>query len=379
MQSWAEFRWVMTIGAHLSVICMFSALAGTVVLGACRLLRLEKIARPATVTVGLVTFAGVFVADLVWTIRRGELWVGSLPVAYSGKGESESVRLFQAGERLVQHDLEGAINAYLAAIGEDPGLERAYVALGDAYASISQTSLALEAYGAALIRSPENRRALLGIAECREQEFEYELARAAYKEYLLLEPNDASVHLRLGETYHGDRGPCEEAVQAYQQAIRLDPSNTMAHYQLGFTLALLHRPAEALLAYQQLVDIAPESSSAHLQIGRIHAGQGRHDEAVEAFARAHPDDGQPAFEMAQSLVVLGREKEATLAVLRAIQAASQHPTLMGTPGEAPPDWYALLIQLHRMMGEGVAAQEVIEDLERRDPQLARRVISLVDE
>ncbi|MES2772271.1 MAG: tetratricopeptide repeat protein [Pseudomonadota bacterium] len=61
---------------------------------------------------------------------------------------------------------------------------------------------------------------------------EEEKAEALYQELLKRMPNEAQIHLRLGNLYARNNRP-DDAISAYQRALQLDNRETRAWYNLG--------------------------------------------------------------------------------------------------------------------------------------------------
>jgi tetratricopeptide (TPR) repeat protein len=98
-------------------------------------------------------------------------------------------------------------------------------------------------------------------------------------------PSERYIFLaNAGELYHAF-GRNDDALEAYQQATQIFSGDPTLHYAIARLWISLGRPADARREYESSLDLG-ESSAAWQALGWLDAQQGRHQEAVEAFARA---------------------------------------------------------------------------------------------
>lgn len=143
------------------------------------------------------------------------------PAVASGNPEKLAAReLYERGCALEETNLPEALQAYRAAIAQDPNLADAHVNLGRLLHEAGEIHAALTHYRAAL----------------------------------LIRPDDATAGFNVGVALE-DLGNATEAVDAYAKSIAVDPTNADAHYNLARLLEQQGRPDIAvkhLLIYRQL-------------------------------------------------------------------------------------------------------------------------------
>ena len=82
----------------------------------------------------------------------------------------------------------------------------------------------------------------------------------AYKQAIKIDPDYASAHYNLGNTYK-DLSMYKEAVESYKQAIRVNPDFVNAHLNLGTTYAYsLNDNSSAMEQYRILQNLDPEKA-----------------------------------------------------------------------------------------------------------------------
>jgi hypothetical protein len=113
-----------------------------------------------------------------------------------------------------------------------------------------------------------------------------------YKTLLARNPNDASIHTRLGRTLNAT-GQREEALEHLKKAVELRPEDDQAHYELGYFYVLEQRFSEAYEQFQQVIRLNPNDYQACGNLGYICLRNRRLSEARAWFERAlrlNPDD-----------------------------------------------------------------------------------------
>lgn len=147
-------------------------------------------------------------------------------------------------------------------------------------------------------------------------------------------PESALLRGRLGMAYDVN-GLSDAAIATYAQAEALNPDDFRWPYFRANLMALAGDPKQALVVLQQALAIDPDYGPAWLWQGTWLLDDARPDEAMDAFDRALALDAGPAadFGRAQVLVLRG-EHEAAITILTPLAAASGHPYIYRTLGEA---------------------------------------------
>jgi tetratricopeptide (TPR) repeat protein len=132
------------------------------------------------------------------------------------------------------------------------------------------------------------------------------------------DPNNASAHAQLGNTYFdAERWP--DAIQWYEQALKLDPNNPDVSTDLGVSYYYTNRPDEALAQFDKSLAIDPKHTKTMLNKG-----------IVLAFGK---QDLQRAAEEWKRVVALAPDSPEGQAARRALEgvAAAHAGETTGTP------------------------------------------------
>jgi tetratricopeptide (TPR) repeat protein len=140
----------------------------------------------------------------------------------------------------------------------------------------------------------------------------YEETAAIIEQVVDLDPNNVSVHLRLGDAYLSEK-ELGQAVAVYLRAIEIDPDNVSAHVGLGRAYQAQGELEQAIAAYQEALRLDPLSADIHDRLGRVYRDQGRLEEAVAEYERAielDPTRAGTYWRLGLSYEGLGRLEEA---------------------------------------------------------------------
>jgi len=144
---------------------------------------------------------------------------------------------------------------------------------------------------------------------------DYAAAIAALGEAIRLQPQDAQLHISLGDVLldmalaspgGGRQSALTDAVRALQTAVRLQPTNAAAHNNLAAAFFYLSRFREAADEYQRATILAPGAAAGYLGLGLCRARLGQTDSAKQALRRATElDDGDLGAQAQRELDALG--------------------------------------------------------------------------
>jgi adenylate cyclase len=115
-----------------------------------------------------------------------------------------------------------------------------------------------------------------------------------------------------------------KALELATKAIEIDETVPEGHHARGIALAWMRRLDEAEREAERTMELEPNSAHAYAILGGIREFQGRHEEALALFTRAHRLD--PQFDLSlhflgRSLLALGRYHEAEIAFKRRLTMA----------------------------------------------------------
>jgi tetratricopeptide (TPR) repeat protein len=180
---------------------------------------------------------------------------------------------------------EAAVKMASAAVEAAPGMDTAWVALGQALKATGRIEDAEKAYAQAIRLDGMNELARLGMGELKvgtgrpaEAIFEFELA-------LRRKPALVAAHLGLGNAL-AVQGRFKAALDRYEQALSLRPRLPEAEFAAGFALARMGRTKEAETRYRRALVERPDFAAAWMNLGSLLREQGREAHAEAALLRA---------------------------------------------------------------------------------------------
>ena len=135
-----------------------------------------------------------------------------------------------------------------------------------------------------------------------------ELGIAGFRHSLDTKPQDAKIHLQLGQALYAQE-KYEEAIQHYRQALDLQPSSAETHAYLANALMQMDNPNEAIQHYLRALELKPDFLEARLHAANLLMAQGKYGQAEGNYARVVELNRGHAFAhfmQAMALVRLGR-------------------------------------------------------------------------
>jgi tetratricopeptide (TPR) repeat protein len=271
---------------------------------------------------------------------------------------NEGATVFNSG------DLEGAIEKFRQALGEDPELEPAHASLVRIYLERGQWEEAV-ASGERLVElRPDDKGALLalydaywgagdrgraaaameklkslgaeqeagarvfneGVAAVKESDLER--ARERFEIALTLDENLYQAHQPLAQIYSG-RGDWESALVHAEALLEKEPTNGRAHVIRYKSLRNLGRMAEAGEALEALRASSREASlEIFFEDGLEEFSSGQPGQALESFRRVleiDPDHPRAHYQLGLSYASLGEHDLARAALQRFIELAPDDP------------------------------------------------------
>jgi len=142
----------------------------------------------------------------------------------------------RAQEALRRQDAAAAEALLRRALGANPRLFPAYLALADLYEKAGRKAEAAGAYRRLLALRPGDARGHLGLGRLAEEAGREERAIYRYERALAADPASFLAHFRLG-LIRRRRGQAEAAVHHLREAVRLAPGHRAAGYWLWQVVA----------------------------------------------------------------------------------------------------------------------------------------------
>ena len=127
-----------------------------------------------------------------------------------------------------------------------------------------------------------------------------------------LDPNDASAHCNLGNSYIDTRR-LEEAEKSYRNAISVDTNCAEAHYNLGHKISQDGDLGEAILCYINAIVSNSKFFEAYISLGNVLRQNGEFEEAHSVHSKAvllQPDSALAHYNLGVTLGELGKRREA---------------------------------------------------------------------
>ena len=226
-----------------------------------------------------------------------------------------------------------AISYFQQAIDRDPNFAEAYSGLADSYNFLVVTDSipaseghpkALEAARRAVSLGDNlaESHASLAVALTR-SEWNWSGAVDELKRAIALNPSYSMAHRIYAANLCSTRRH-QEAREQISEAMRLDPLSLPNNAEVVRTLYYARNYDQAIEQGQKAMQLDPNYVRTHFWLGRVYSQKGMHREAIAASEKvleAMPDSTLGLTEMAYSLAVSGRRKEARQ-ILRRLEGRS---------------------------------------------------------
>ena len=226
-----------------------------------------------------------------------------------------------------------AISYFQQAIAQDSNFAEAYSGLADSYnfLVVMDSIPASEGHPKAL--EAARRAVSLGVnlaephaslaVALGRSEWNWPGAEDEYKRAIALNPSYSMAH-RLYASLLGTTRRHQEAWKQINEAMRLDPLSLPNNAEVVRTLYYARNYDQAIEQGQKAMQLDPNYVRTHFWLGRVYSQKGMYREAIassEKILESMPDSTLGLTEMAYSLAVAGRRKEARQ-ILRRLEGRS---------------------------------------------------------
>lgn len=192
-------------------------------------------------------------------------WVALAEVQLTANRPAEARRSAERGRAAAREDEERTLVAtFLEALDG----ARAHYLRGNALRAQGDLQGAADAYRAAIGVAPGDAAAHNGLGVTLRVDGDLGGAIEAFREAVHLAPGDPAARHNLANALHA-RGAMAEAIAAYQVAIRLDPGYAATHRALGDALRDAGNRAEAIEAYRRAVELDPNDDTAKRRLAEM--------------------------------------------------------------------------------------------------------------
>ncbi len=197
--------------------------------------------------------------------------------------------------QFTSQSLPKALEAYRAAVAADPNFAQAHSAIAELYiwAGIYGLIPTVEAYRnawdyvhSALARDPALAEAHAANALLLNNEFRYGPSETSFLRSISLNPQYSLAREWYAALLIGN-GRFDEGIEQMRLSEQLDPMSLRTKILVIWYFYQTGRFEEALAKANEVIAIDPNYPQGHLQAGNVLSFLGRHDEALEALARAN--------------------------------------------------------------------------------------------
>jgi tetratricopeptide (TPR) repeat protein len=161
-----------------------------------------------------------------------------------------------------------------------------YLASGDSAMQANKLADAEHAYSEAAKAAPNDARVHVALGNLYTFEHKPQPAQVEYMKVIDLDPRNPAAHVALGNLYL-DQQQVRLAEEQYRAAIALDPSRANYYLQLGDVLGREGRSADAEAQFRTAIGLDPKNAQAHLALAHLLGSQpGRQEEGDAELSAA---------------------------------------------------------------------------------------------
>ncbi|HZG52880.1 MAG TPA: protein kinase, partial [Pyrinomonadaceae bacterium] len=283
-----------------------------------------------------------------------------------------------------------AITCYYRAIALDPDYAAAYTGIADYYNWIgiygvmppAECSAAAKEAGARALELDEtlpDAHTAYGFA-VHTHDLDWSVPVSHYQRALDLNPHHAAAHLWHG-THLVMEGNFDAGLPLVRRALELDPLTLFNQHMLGFCLFYARRYDESLAVYRDLIEAASTHGLGFFGYSWVFGQLGRHEEAIDAAAKAIGFSGPSPFitaTLGSAYAAAGRTQEARHVLAELEELAAKRyisPYYLAIAHTQLGDYERAFTLLQQSFADGeawimwVGVQPQFDPL-RRDPRFA---------
>lgn len=144
------------------------------------------------------------------------------------------------------------------------------------------TAQALNAFTAAIEENPQLTEAHLGIGSIFRERGLYDKADTAYRKAVVSDPNNFDARYLLGLT-NQLKGDLKRAISSYKRALMIDKDSYEANRDMGSAILQSGRPGDAIAFAKRAVEINPDSQAGWANLAAAYSLTGDFKNAVQAY------------------------------------------------------------------------------------------------
>jgi adenylate cyclase len=251
------------------------------------------------------------IATAVVRALKATLLSGTLPSRLA-LHNSQAYELYLRGRfhwnKRSPDDFRKAIECFRQAIVAQPNYPLAFSGIADSYSLLPIYDSAVKATATMAQAKQAALKALSldeGLAEAHASlaltlslfDYDWAAAERHLQRAIELNPNSPSPHQWYCELLV-NTGRLEEGLAEGRRSVYIDPLSLVANLGLGIALNSARRYDEAIGQLQKTLELDARFADASYFLFEAYANQGKHQEAVEVYARQKSLDGEPFTEIA---------------------------------------------------------------------------------
>jgi tetratricopeptide (TPR) repeat protein len=194
---------------------------------------------------------------------------------------------------------------------------------GQMYRELGLTDAALQAFAAALDQNPDLVEAPLAMGDVYRLSGDFERASQAYQTAVKIAPNNFQANYYLALSRYA-LGRVQDALPYYLRALTINPYDFNANCDLGAAYLKLERPAEGLPYARQATQLHSRDPGAWANLGAICTLVGQYASAADAYHNAAEYGAPPTLARlgeAEALIRVEKYDQAVKALQQLVAAA----------------------------------------------------------
>jgi len=239
------------------------------------------------------------VARRIAVALKGELTEpDAATLSHTRSGNVQAFKLYLKGRYYwslrTEDGFNRSIEAYRAALDQDPEYALVHAALADTYTlmgvygitpRLQALSRAADEATKAVSLDGSLAEAHASLGYVQKNRFQWEAAEASFKRSLQLKPRYEAAHLWYG-TFLTQQGRFADAISELKVALALDPFSISTNSQFSTTLLLARRYDEAIAQVDRVMELDPSHTSSYQVLAEAHAFKKEYDRALTDVRRA---------------------------------------------------------------------------------------------
>ncbi len=181
--------------------------------------------------------------------------------------------------------IEKAIDAYRAALRQQPDSLEGHEKLGNLYYGLKRYDDALKSYQKATLLGTKNADVYYNLGQIHEKRNNLDEAVVSYKQAIERYPAFADARLRLADI-RIQRGNPQDAIEQLTAYLKVRPDDAEVHVRLARLYGKQKSFNQAEQSYLQVLRLKPDHGDVHREIAGIYRTKGVYDKALSHYKKA---------------------------------------------------------------------------------------------